>query len=128
MKLGYIFKIWTLVFFYFFKFLHAQSPQVNWQELSTSPPIYSNTYLAYDENLEQLILFGGLTTPNKTPTNETWILSERKWIKLSPIVSPSARSHGTMVYDETSKRLILFGGEDENGLLLNDTWTWDGTN
>jgi len=32
-----------------------------------------------------------------------------------------------MSYDEQHQRVVLFGGSQDNGLMSNDTWTWDGT-
>lgn len=48
------------------------------------------------------------------------------WTKLSPATSPAARVYSTMVYDPVSKKIVLFGGFGQNG-MLNDTWTFDGT-
>jgi Galactose oxidase, central domain len=47
-------------------------------------------------------------------------------------VSPPARVNASMAYDAARDKLVLFGGTGEhetreNGLQLNDTWTWDGT-
>ena len=33
-----------------------------------------------------------------------------------------------MAYDAKRKRVILFGGEDQNGKFYRDTWAWDGRN
>ncbi len=40
---------------------------------------------------------------------------------------PDARRFGTLVYDETLKKVILFGGYDGQD-FRDDTWTWDGAN
>lgn len=39
---------------------------------------------------------------------------------------PDARRFPAAVYDETLKKVVLFGGYD-NANFRNDTWTWDGT-
>ncbi len=49
------------------------------------------------------------------------------WKKLSPATSPSNRFYAAMAYDPVSQKVVLFGGEGDNG-NLNDTWTFDGTN
>ena len=41
--------------------------------------------------------------------------------------SPGARDQHVMAYDEKRPQVVLFGGEDSNGKLLNDTWVWDGS-
>ena len=33
-----------------------------------------------------------------------------------------------MAYDSKRGMALLFGGEDEKGNLLNDTWGWEGGN
>ena len=56
----------------------------------------------------------GATTPPPT------------WEQLSPVTSPSARILASMAYDSGTGQLVLFGGND-NGDILGDTWTWNGT-
>lgn len=40
---------------------------------------------------------------------------------------PSARRQSALVYDQTLKKTVLFGGYD-NSNFKDDTWTWDGAN
>ncbi len=41
---------------------------------------------------------------------------------------PSTRRFFSMAYDETLKKVVLFGGyDDATGNFRQDTWTWDGT-
>lgn len=41
---------------------------------------------------------------------------------------PAARRFFSMAYDETLKKVVLFGGyDDATGNFRQDTWTWDGT-
>lgn len=40
---------------------------------------------------------------------------------------PAARSEHHLAYDAARAVSVLFGGRDASGVLLNDTWTWDGT-
>jgi hypothetical protein len=44
-----------------------------------------------------------------------------------PSKSPSARVLAQVAYDEAHSTLVLFGGF-ANGVLLRDTWIWDGLN
>jgi hypothetical protein len=43
------------------------------------------------------------------------------------LVPPSPRYSASMVYDQATLELVLFGGADRTG-VLNETWTWDGKN
>src|SRR5262245_59398026 len=49
------------------------------------------------------------------------------WMELSPTTWPSNRSHGALAYDALRGRLVLFGGYNEVGTRLGDTWEFDGT-
>jgi hypothetical protein len=52
-----------------------------------------------------------------------WFWDGRAWAE-TPSAPP--RRRGTaMAYDEARRRVVLFGGEGETGLLA-DTWEWDG--
>jgi len=52
------------------------------------------------------------------------------WTSFSSVKShPSTRRFASMTYDETLKKVVLFGGyDDATGNYKQDTWTWDGTN
>jgi len=47
------------------------------------------------------------------------------WVQLSPANSPPARSYLAMTYDQVSRKIIMFGG-DNGTTYLNDTWAFDG--
>jgi hypothetical protein len=47
------------------------------------------------------------------------------WEQLSPATSPSSRILASMADDPGTGQLVLFGGSN-NGVYLNDTWTWSG--
>jgi hypothetical protein len=48
------------------------------------------------------------------------------WNSLFPAVSPPARSYLALAYDNTSRKIVMFGGFDGRA-YLQDTWTFDGT-
>lgn len=55
------------------------------------------------------------------------MMSPNKWIKYAIYDennAPSARRNHAMTYLDNGK-VILFGGEDNNNILLNDTWEYD---
>jgi hypothetical protein len=88
--------------------------------------------MAFDGGHGQLVMFGGTTTSvggalSAGALNETWTWDGCNWTKqplqLNP---PSKRIDAGMAYDAARGKVVLFGGTDQNGLPLNDTWTWDG--
>src|SRR5947207_2086769 len=84
-----------------------------------------------------MIVFGGVAggycSGAPPPRNDVWVLTNANglggtpaWILLSPGGSqPAPRAHSTSVYDRSSNRLILFGGNRNVGNCFfesNDTW------
>lgn len=60
---------------------------------------------------------------NKDEPARAWTLNGLTW---QPTPEPPPRRRGTaMIYDEGRRRVVLFGGEDDSG-VLGDTWEWDG--
>jgi hypothetical protein len=51
-----------------------------------------------------------------------------QWYPLFPAMQPTPRTNASMAYDSQRRVTVLFGGQDANGNLLNDTWEWDGVN
>lgn len=103
----------------------------------TQQPAHAPTYragmqLAYDENTEQTVLFGGNTfsCPNTTCAGvsgrDTWTWDGTDWTQQTPAASPPARAFYQMAYNGASAGVTLFGGQDAS--ILDDTWTWDGQN
>jgi hypothetical protein len=86
--------------------------------------------LAADAARHQLVLFGGNSGTGAPPPTDTWTYDGAAWKKVSPALSPPARSDAPMVYDADRQVMVLFGGEGlsqgQSG-ALNDTWTWDGS-
>ena len=39
--------------------------------------------------------------------------------------SPAPRAHGAAVYDPVARRLVVFGGQGNDGGVLNDTWAFE---
>jgi hypothetical protein len=48
------------------------------------------------------------------------------WTQLNPATSPAGREDAVMAGDPATKQLVFFGGGNE-GVFLNDTWSWTGT-
>lgn len=100
-----------------------------WAAAGRADPSFKAAAMAYDAARQRLILFGGLERQgnNDVPLAETWAWDGRSWIRLAPMMAPSARSDHAMVYDVARQRIVLFGGTGAGGVALTDTWEWDGT-
>lgn len=85
----------------------------------TLPSDCPSPLMVFDANRNKIVLnCGGLTTLEfDEPTG---------WKLLSPQHNPPSRRFASMVYDETLKKTVLFGGFD-GANYRNDTWTFDGT-
>jgi hypothetical protein len=81
----------------------------------------STPLAVFDTDRSRLVLtcMGG-TVFEWDPTAFTW-----KTPTLSKF--PDQRRFSNMVYDRKLKKTVLFGGYNNNGNYVNETWTWDGT-
>jgi hypothetical protein len=99
----------------------------SWSVLETdiSPQPRKSAAMVYVPDMHQLILFGGETDAELN--NETWIfdLSTDTWQQITPPVAPSPRAGHKMAHDSFNDRVILFGGETEDGNRSNETWLYD---
>ncbi len=98
-----------------------------WQHsaLKNFPSAEKDFSYTYDENLNQLILFGGVS--DDQILNETWFWKNGEWTRLSPENSPSPRSKHTLSYDANNQNVIFFGGQSESVEFLDETWIWNGS-
>jgi hypothetical protein len=80
----------------------------------------------YDPIGDRLLIFGGIGGDDEDSTfGDTWQLAlggQPTWSRLSLPRSPSPRCFASAVYDSRRQRIVLFGGRDENGQPLHDTW------
>jgi hypothetical protein len=95
-----------------------------WSRLSTAaaaPP--GPISIGIDEVNHQVVAL--------TATGETWTRDGQAWTRRHPVHSPGPRGGAAMAYDPEHRRLVLFGGDDQTGLMRagakGDTWTWDGS-
>lgn len=101
------------------------------------PPDPAGASMAYDANSGQFILFGGrdLNEVGPADLNTTWefnwsgapVTGSGFWMKVATPTAPSPRFDAALAFDGTDGVLVLFGGQTASGLLLSDTWTWNGT-
>ncbi|MDJ0868022.1 MAG: kelch repeat-containing protein [Myxococcota bacterium] len=76
-----------------------------------------------------IVLFGGLlTVPGDGPvaSRETLVFDGAEWQRPEPPNAPPPRHGHAMAEDRASGLVVLFGGRDESGEELGDTWVWDG--
>ena len=96
------------------------------------PPSRELGGMVYDGNGSDrfLLLFGGehfnATRSAEQYYNDTWIYSDGRWSNISPARSPSPRYGFSLTYDAyfRDEYVVLFGGRDAAGAVLNDTWTF----
>jgi hypothetical protein len=114
--------------------LASYVPAQGWRPLITesSPSPRYESMVAYDTEHNKAILFGGTietSAGNWTKVGDTWEWDGKEWAQLGlgpQVTAPLARSGGAMAYDPKHKVIVLFGGSDNLGKRLNDTWIWNG--
>jgi len=102
-----------------------------WTDMSAtpSPDARTSSNMAYDAQLDRVILFGGVMNDepgNFTYYDETWAydFDTNAWTQLRPSMKPSERVCFALAYDAESGRVILFGAENSGG-LFDDTWAYN---
>lgn len=109
---------------------------ISWTQVVTTNPLnqaprsrYAHA-MAYDENRQRMVVFGGEYGPNNQ-LDDTWELVGSTWQRVGMVGPPSARAYMSLVYDRRLKQVVLFGGVQ--GALgaspiaaLRDTWLWNG--
>ena len=64
-------------------------------------------------------------------SSQTWVWNGTAWNQAAGTQPTPARDHPNMSFDPGTGKVMLFGGlgtGGTNGILLNDTWEFDGTN
>ena len=91
------------------------------QAPAVQPLLVYGASAAFDPSLQGVVLFGGGS--GGVDQNTTWLWDQvgATWIQLSTQQSPPAREGAGMTYDAALHRVILFGGQNNNG-YFNDTW------
>ncbi|HLQ38992.1 MAG TPA: kelch repeat-containing protein, partial [Planctomycetota bacterium] len=97
-----------------------------WQQLAGGPDARDIHAMAWDRMRNVVVLFGGRAV-NAFFADDTWEFNcaTATWSLRNPVHRPPARWNGTMDFDQSRGRTVLFGGY--NGGYLNDVWEWNGT-
>ncbi len=101
-----------------------------WSVLSPPAPgpALRGASAAYDAANGTVVVFGGLQA-NGALSDHTWVWDGTTWTMAKPSpydLSPPARVDASMAYNAALNQLILFGGKGPGGVLLDDTWEWNG--
>jgi hypothetical protein len=93
-----------------------------------APTARAGAAIAFDPARGQATLFGGLAVLRARPRllNDLWAWTGQAWSRQTARTSPPARQQATMVDDDLTKGVVVFGGSGAAG-ELGDTWLWNGT-
>ncbi len=87
------------------------------------PPARNYFAAAYDDLRDVVVLYGGDLPAAEAAT--VWEWDGSQW-RSSTAEGPGPRVAAAMSFDPTAGRALMYGGDDGQGAILNDTWTWDG--
>ena len=101
----------------------------DWVEVfpATAPTARQGAAMFYDSVHSRTILFGGSFSGEPGVLGDTDSWDGSNWTTLGPSNSPTARGFAAAAFDGTHGVGVLFGGQDQNGVILSDTWIWNGT-
>lgn len=99
-----------------------------WTEKSSSISLgmRNGHSMIYDTKTKGIVLFGGLKGSIRQEDTWTYDYLTDTWSQMTPSNKPSARTSHSMVYDSTSEKTILFGGDTNTG-YCNETWAYNFT-
>lgn len=132
MKISERFTIIVLLQIFFLIFINSIYCQ-SWTQLFPTGGTTSARALhtaVFDTSSNQMIIFGGFNYDLGSVLNDIWVLKDANgldgdgtWTQLTPTGSmPTTREVHTAIYDNTNHRMIIFGGQDNNGNFFNDVW------
>jgi cysteine-rich repeat protein len=90
-----------------------------WYQRNETVPPRGHARAVHDVGADRTLVFGGIA--NGVLTNELLESSNG----FTPRTAPSARAGAATTYDVDRAAVVLFGGEDETG-VLDDVWEWNG--
>jgi hypothetical protein len=62
---------------------------------------------------------------NNFAPGESWSWTGTSWQRLD-VISPPMLAGSSVGYDAAGRQVVLFGGRDEYGNAISDTWVWNG--
>jgi hypothetical protein len=108
---------------------------MEWHRLpstGTPPPRRTGHTLAYDEQHQALVMYGGWPCVGLLFVDETWVWKESTWTRMSPATTPGIRPGPAMAYDARRGKVVLYNPVrftyPSTQTLSDSLWEWDGTN
>lgn len=89
------------------------------------PDTVWKTPMVYVPGREEMYIYGGEVSNNLTVSAQVWKLTlsgTPTWSVLTTAAPPGRRALHACAYDSVRQRIVFFGGQDQNGVKLNDTW------
>ena len=85
--------------------------------------------MAYDEESDRIIMFGGFGCKgvNDSVYSDTWSYdyNSNTWTQMSPKNQPSERMYFAIAYDKSNDRIVLWGGRKLEPIFDNKIWLYD---
>jgi N-acetylneuraminic acid mutarotase len=104
----------------------------NWTESMMGPAPTCREYhnMVYHKGMKEMVLFGGVNFLDfPVPYfNDTWALEPISgiWQNMSPPTAPPARAYASMVYVESTREVLMFGGSNGTPLhMWGDLWAYN---
>ena len=101
---------------------------VTWtnQPVTVHPAARQGASSAYDAAGRRMVVFGGTVPGSTTRLGDTWQWDGVTWTQLAT-PGPPPRTEATLAYDPRRGVLVLFGGLDANGAVVDETWELAGS-
>lgn len=97
-----------------------------------SPPGVWHAAMAPDPDRGEVLLFGGILAEPLGRSNQAWAWNGAtgSWINRTPASLPAswprAVSNHTMAWDPVRRRIMMFGGTNDDFMTNAELWEWDG--
>lgn len=99
----------------------------NWTQVADMPVALSGHQMVFDQVANVWIVFGGKKLDG-TLNGQTYTFNGTIWSTPAIATQPPARMYHQMTFDSTNGNTILFSGigQQSQGQILSDTWTFNG--
>jgi len=89
-----------------------------------APPARNSFQMTYHADWDRVVLFGGDRDDPSMYYSDTWLYdyNNNNWTELDFDTHPSSRAYADLVYDNDSKKVVLFGGTPNRVDAYGDTW------
>jgi hypothetical protein len=90
---------------------------------AVKPPVRVFAGLVYDSSRGVMVFHGGISG---APLGDTWEWVAGQWIQTAIGGGPTPAHSFSMSYDPTTQRVVRQGGIGAGGVILDQTWVYDG--